>query len=818
MPACLNLPRISFLILFFIHITCILSQVPTWTPIASQAPDSSGSLMLLLSDGSVLCKTNYGAGDRIGNQWNKLTPNSSGSYINGTWSKVCPMKDTRLYFSTQTLKNGKIYLAGGEYGSGISLGEVYDPVTNTWTQLPATNNTLSDASSAILPDGRVLQASLSSPGNKTLLFNPATNTYANGPGCLNGHNESTWLKLPDNSILFVDIGSTTTERYIPALNQWVADANTPANLYDPWGFETGPGFLLPDGRAFFIGSLGNTAYYTPSGNNSPGSWTSGPTVPNNHGMPDAPGTMMVDGKIIFSAGPKPTGSGAANIFIAPTYFYEFDYLTNTFTQLGAPGGGTSVADTAFNTNMLLLPDGNMMYSQLYKKTYYVRKPGGLPLAAAKPTITSVAQNACSNTFTLTGLLFNGICEGSCYGDDWQMNTNYPIVRLTSGSNVYYARSYNWNHNGVRNYTLPDTTLFQLPPGIPIGTYSLYVVANGNASNPITFTFNPFPALTSPLSLPDICSGNNFVYNSATNPQTATAVWTRPAVNGISNAAISTPQTTNPNEVLINTSNLSKTVVYSYTLTNGSCVTNYQVNVVVHPVQSLTITSALSVCEGVPVLLKAKGAATYTWSNGGLTNSITVSPSVTTVFTLNATDYNGCPASQQRTISVLPKPTLSISAPSLVCKGQTVIISATGNGSSFLWSSGLSSNSFSFVANNEASYTLTAYSSNNCQAKDSVRIKVQDCTGISSITNGEALPAIYPNPFSHVLTLDFFTLEEKTYRLKLYNVLGTLLKEERFFASGTNHTMKLNCEDLTIGVYVLTIDGEQLHVKKRLLKE
>jgi hypothetical protein len=70
-----------------------------------------------------------------------------------------------------------------------------------------------------------------------------------------------WVKLPDNSILFVDRNTTSSERYIPSLNQWVVDATVPVALYDPYGLETGSAFLLPDGRAFFLGSPGNTAYY-----------------------------------------------------------------------------------------------------------------------------------------------------------------------------------------------------------------------------------------------------------------------------------------------------------------------------------------------------------------------------------------------------------------------------------------------------------------------------------------------------------------------------------------------------------------------------
>ena len=68
-----------------------------------------------------------------------------------------------------------------------------------------------------------------------------------------------------------------------------------------------------------------------------------------------------------------------------------------------------------------------------------------------------------------------------------MATNYPIVRLTSGSNVYYARTYDWSSTGVQTGSTPESTQFVLPAGLPSGSYSLSVIANGIASTPVMFT-------------------------------------------------------------------------------------------------------------------------------------------------------------------------------------------------------------------------------------------------------------------------------------------------------------------------------------------
>ncbi|XZF13143.1 T9SS type A sorting domain-containing protein [Chitinophagaceae bacterium MMS25-I14] len=463
-----------------------IAQVGTWTQVAAPCNDTCAGVMLLLSDGSVIAKSKSGI-DHIGNSWQKLTPDIHGSYINGTWSSIASMMDSRLYFSSQVLKDGRVYVAGGEYGTGGSRSEIYNPLTDTWTAGPFTSvsRKISDANSEQLPDGRILQAIVNSfTGN--VIYNPATNTYSAAPSCLQSHDESSWLKLPDNSILFVDFDTTSSERYIPSLNQWVADATVPVPLYDTSIGETGPSFLLPDGRGFFIGANGKTAFYTPSGTTSPGTWAAGPDIPHGLGAPDAAAAMMANGKILCAFSPPPTDS--IN-FADTTYFFEFNYVTDSFVQIPTPMGGPYMNVPAYFTNMLDLPDGSVLFANLYDNTYYTYTPSGAPLAAGKPTVSGITTTDC-HTYRIIGTLFNGISKGACYGDDWQMATNYPLVRLRSGSNVYYARTFNWNRTGVQTGALPDTASFTLPAAFTPGTYSLEVVVNGISSDPSSFTACP----------------------------------------------------------------------------------------------------------------------------------------------------------------------------------------------------------------------------------------------------------------------------------------------------------------------------------------
>ena len=697
----------------------IIAPIGFWTPVTTNAPGNSGGLMLLLSDGTVMAKSSAG-GASVGNLWNKLTPDATGSYVNGTWTTLAPMIDTRLYFSSQVLKDGRVYVAGGEYGTGLQKAETYNPLTNVWTAAPSQPPTIniSDANSEILSDGRVLQALVTGSLTSTVIYNPVTNTYTAGPSTLGIHNESAWIKLADNSILFVDRLATTSERYIPATNTWVSDATVPVALYDPYGDETGGALLLPDGRAFFIGSIGHTAYYTPSGTSSPGTWAAGPDIPGAQGVPDGAAAMMVNGKILMVVSPIPT---SADHFPPPTAFYEFDYLTNTYTLIATPFGGTSTSMSCYITNFLDLPDGTVMYSTQGSPQYFVYTPATAALTAGKPTIATVLQTGCS-TFSITGTKFNGISQGATYGDDWQMNTNYPVIRLTNGNNVYYCRTFNWNTTGVQRGILADTVQFSLPAGLPVATYSLVVTANGIASNPISFT--PTPYLTSSLSA-TACSGTAFAYTPTSAPAGASFTWTRAAVAGISNAAVTVPQSTNPNELLVNTTASPVSVVYSFTITSNGCSNTQSVTVVVNPAPTVGTTVTLSsVCAGTSTSITGTGADTYTWNPGALSGtSVTLTPASTTTYTLTGTTTaTGCTNTSTRLITVNPLPAVGTTVTlSTLCAGTSTTITGT-NANTYTWNPGaLSGTSVTVTPAATTTYTVTGTTTSTGCTNTSTRL-------------------------------------------------------------------------------------------------
>jgi hypothetical protein len=505
-------PRIRFLLALVATICLPWGALAggTWIPLSNSPPDSAGHF-LLLSDGTVLAEnlgTNWGPG------WFRLTPDIHGSYANGTWSSIAPMQNVRLDFSSVVLTNGDLFVASGEYGPGTTNAEIYDPVYGSWSELSIPDGIIttdnqpysdgqnsagfSDCNAILVGGGQVLMAPVY-PANAgtTVIYNPAVNSWSTQT-LVRGYDEdeASWVKLADDSVLVIDTSwlagvlSTNSERYIPALSQWVNDGSIPVELYDTFEQELGPAMLLPNGNVICFGASGHTAIYTPTGTTNQGNWVAGPDFPNTQGMPDAPAAMLVNGNILCVVAQVGTNSTE---WYPPISFYEYNYLSNSFSQVSAPGGGSTFDDVCYPTLLLDLPDGTVLFG--HRSTdFYVYQPDGVPLAEAQPTIISISTNS-DGSLHLTGILFNGISAGASYGDDEQMDSNFPLVRFTDAhGNVRYGRTYNWTSTGVLKTNLVVSTECTVPLGVS-QTNTVQVVVNGVASAGVVMNFPAFYAVT-----------------------------------------------------------------------------------------------------------------------------------------------------------------------------------------------------------------------------------------------------------------------------------------------------------------------------------
>lgn len=432
--------------------------------------------MLLMSDGSVFVHK-----DDSG-RWERLVPNRYGNYVKGTWHQGAslPAGYRPQYFASALLPSGRLIILGGEYDGGAAQvetnrGAIYDPAADAWRRLSAPPgwSQVGDAQSTVLDDGRFLIADVNGSGDA--LLNPRTLSWTStGAGKLDLNDEEGFSLLPDGRVLTVDTDDQASELYNPATGTWSSAGTVPVNLVDP-NSEQGPLVGGPDGTVFAIGATGRTAIYH-SGPGAPGRWSVGPNLPRlgGHQMvaADAAAARLPDGQVLLDVSPTN--------YKAPTHFFLFDGHRLVAVQ----DNDTASLVSAYDTRMLVLPTGQILYDD--DEAVYVFKAPGAPHGDWRPRISAVRRRLGAGwTYRLAGLQLAGRDQGAAYGDDFQDDTNYPLVRIVNLSSkvVTYARTLNWSSVSTAPGTRSATS-FRVPPQTPPGRSSLVVVANGIASQPL----------------------------------------------------------------------------------------------------------------------------------------------------------------------------------------------------------------------------------------------------------------------------------------------------------------------------------------------
>jgi hypothetical protein len=452
----------------------------TWTQVKNLMPEGAETA-LLLTDGTVFIKSF----DSYQHNF-LLTPTSTGDYVDGTFKRLADAPIGLIYGPCNVLKDGRVFIAGGEYLSNSSdhnTCAVYNPVTNTWTQGPdGLYGDIGDTGNEMLNNGTILVSQRFGP--QTQIFNPVTMTWSAAASMPNplfqSGDEESWQTLGDGSILNVMFNAA---RYLPSSNSWVMTGPMPSNLVDA-ATEIGPAVMLYNGTVLALGGTNNTALYTPPATlNGTGSWVAGPPIPGGNSSPDCPASVEPNGKVLFINTPTD--------FAAPS-FAEYDPVANTMNPITGPPNTYNVP--SFMPRFLDLPNGQILMTG-WGPGLWVYTPVGGPQAGWKAHLNSCTKvNA--TTYTLTGTQLNGITCGGSYGDDASMNTNYPIVIMTNASThaQFFAKSFNFSTMGLNTGNTVVSCQFSPPANLPAGNYSISTVASGvPSSNSVSLNSPQLPS-------------------------------------------------------------------------------------------------------------------------------------------------------------------------------------------------------------------------------------------------------------------------------------------------------------------------------------
>ena len=470
--------------------------------------------MLLQSDGTVLVHDepdNNATGGTTA--WWKLTPDSKGSYIDGTWSQIASMPPgySPLYFASAILPDARMIVEGGEYiGENAvwsSKGAIYNPVTNTWRAVaPPTGWTnIGDAQSDLLANGTYMLAQACqncTAANPILssdfaVFNATGLNWLvlPGQGKTDPNDEEGWSLEPSGQLMTIDTWLTpTTQLFTPNSLSWSFAGNTVKSPVNTPAVEIGPQVVLPGGDTFVVGA-GTSSDIAPAPcttrtpaptalyDYAASRWVDGPSIPTIGGLQydsaDGPASILPDGNVLFDASPC--------VYNAPIAFFLYNASSHTLSRVTDVPNAAN--DSTYYTRLLALPNGQVLFND-GSSQMLVYTAGGKPNPAWAPSITSISTAALmpGKAASLSGIQLSGLSQGAAYGDDVQDNTNFPLVQITNSKSkvVTYARTSSWTSVSIAPGAASSTD-FTVSKTTPPGPSTLVVIANGIASAPVSVT-------------------------------------------------------------------------------------------------------------------------------------------------------------------------------------------------------------------------------------------------------------------------------------------------------------------------------------------
>ena len=211
---------------------------------------------------------------------------------------------------------------------------------------------------------------------------------------------------------------------------------------------------------------------------------------------------------------------------------------------------------------------------------------------------------------------DSLCEGA----------NITISALVSGTN---SPAYSWSGPNSFTSSIQNPTISSASP-VNVGVYTLTINNGGCIETATTQVSTIYPQPTITVNNGTICSGQSF-----TIVPSGASTYTIQGGNSVVSPNTST----------------------SYTVSGSSsdgCLSanTATANVLVNSLPVISISAASSViCVGESIDLMASGANSYTWHPLAYSSSITVSPSITTVYSVTGQDGNTCENTSAFTLQV-----------------------------------------------------------------------------------------------------------------------------------------------------------------------
>lgn len=419
-----------------------------------------------------------------------------------------------------------------------------------------------------------------------------------------------------------------------------------------------------------------------------------------------------------------TSQNTSSISVSPTTTTNYSVTANTATA-------NCILDAYFTLSVTPMPT-----VVVTPASTVVCSGNSATLTASGASTYSWSTGPITNSIVITPTAltqpivtgYNGICTHSIMVNVGVSPT--PTINITGAPNATYCSggALTMTASGAITYTWtsgPTSSVNVVSPTVA----TVYTVTGtiGQCSSTKTISVSMIQTPTVSVNAPayTICPGATITI----------------AASGASTYSWNTSTTTSSVSV-------SPTVNTTYTVTgyNGACSdSKSSVVTITNNISISAVSSPTQLCVGQQATLSANGAISYTWSTNANSNTIVVTPTASTTFTVFGVS-GSCTGTTQINLGVDPTPTVSASASSsLICVNNTVALTATG-ANSYTWMPGnLSGTSITDMPSGTTVYTVTGENAFNCKNSETVQVTVDPCTGINEVSSSYSAIRISPNP-------------------------------------------------------------------------
>jgi len=255
-----------------------------------------------------------------------------------------------------------------------------------------------------------------------------------------------------------------------------------------------------------------------------------------------------------------------------------------------------------------------------------------------------------------------------------------------------------------------------------------------------------------------------------------------------------------------TVNPSSSTSYSITVANtNGCTASSIINIVVSSPPT-AIVSGATICAGQNTTITVSGGGNYLWSNGSTNSTISVSPSVSTTYSV-VVSIGTCKDTASTSVIVNPMPNVNVTGNTIITQGTSTTLTATLiDKGIYSWNNGSTGSSIVVAPLLTTIYCVNVTIANICSDSSCITVYIDTVDCFSS--QSPAISNIFSPNGDNIN--DLFSIEGMDkcpfYSLRIYDRWGKLIfqsEEKNKYWDGTTSTNEKSPD----GTYYYIINNE-----------